>query len=117
MEFIYKFIQIFCFSATLEIRCGYAQSELIISHKAVEWHLYMLHIHVPNMKPSPSKGGGSFVGGLQKQGFVHPSPEQPTDGYEWTKLHSSRCSKLYASRKLWPIMMLLLSLLEYEAYA
>lgn len=64
MEFIYKLIQIFYFSATQH---AYSQSEFIISHKASESHLETLHIHVPYMEQSPSKGGGSFVGGLWKR--------------------------------------------------
>jgi len=59
-----------------------------------------LHIIVPYSEQSPSEGGGSLVGGLQKQVFVHPTPKQPTNGYWQTKLHSSQWSKLYASRKL-----------------
>lgn len=39
VEFVYKLIQIFCFSATLEIQHGYSPSELIISHKATVWRL------------------------------------------------------------------------------
>lgn len=36
MEFIYKLIQTFSFSATLEIQHSCSQSELIISHKATK---------------------------------------------------------------------------------
>lgn len=111
MEFICKLIQILCFSATLEIRCTYSQSDLIISHKATEWHLETWHIHVPYTVQKPGKGDGSFVAGLQKQVFVHPTPKQPA------VLHSSWYSRLYTRRKLEPTLVLSLSLMEYETYA